>query len=325
MPESFTDLAAPAADDAPADRGLPVPPLRPGPDDPPLRISLAQWSLREDLWAGRLDPLDFGPHAARTWGIRAVEHVNSFFADRARDARWLAELRRRAEDAGVRSLLIMCDGEGRLGDPDDAGRARAVENHRKWLEAAEALGCHAIRVNAASAGSRAEQARLAADGLRRLCELGEARRLNVIVENHGGHSSDGSWLADVMRRVDHPRVGTLPDFGNFALGGGRTYDRYRGTAELMPWARAVSAKSHDFDPATGEETEKDYDRLLGIVLESGYRGWIGIEYEGSRLPADAGVAATKRLIERVLRQRGLAGPAADAGAADAGDAAGSRS
>jgi sugar phosphate isomerase/epimerase len=279
-------------------------------------ISLAQWSLREDFWNGRVDPLDFGRHAARRWGIRAVEYVNSFFRDQVGDAAWLAQLDRRCRDAGVRSLLIMCDGLGRLGDPDAAARRTAVENHRPWIDAAVALGCHSIRVNAGSQGSRDEQARLAADGLRQLCEIGEDQKINVIVENHGGWSSDGAWLSEVMGRVGHPRVGTLPDFGNFNLGGGRSYDRYVGTAELMPWARAVSAKSHDFDPATGNETAKDYDRLLGIVLDSGYRGWVGIEYEGSRLPADDGVTATKRLIERVLADRGFA-PAATAAAAGA--------
>ena len=280
-----------------------LPPLRPGLDDPPLLVSLAQWSLRDDLWSGRLDPLDFGPHALRTWGIRAVEYVNGFFKERAKDTDWLAQLRRRAEDAGVRSLLIMCDGLGRLGDPDPDARAAAVANHRPWIDAAVALGCHSIRVNAASDGPREEQARLAADGLRRLCEIGEEARINVIVENHGGWSSDGSWLAEVMRRVDHPRVGTLPDFGNFNLGGGRTYDRYQGTAELMPWARAVSAKSHEFDAASGEESGKDYRRLLEIVIASGYRGWIGIEYEGGGVPVDEGVRLTKQLIDRVLAER----------------------
>ena len=304
--QAASDDASATAD--PADPSGPagpagLPPLRPGPGDPPLMISLAQWSLREDFWGGRLDPLDFGPHAARRWDIRAVEYVNGFFKDRAGDDRWLAELRRRAEDAGVRSLLIMCDGLGRLGDPDDGARATAVENHRPWIDAAVALGCHSIRVNAGSAGPRDEQARLAADGLRSLCEIGQAAKINVIVENHGGWSSDGSWLAEVMTRVGHPRVGTLPDFGNFNLGGGRTYDRYQGTAELMPWARAVSAKSHDFDPVTGEEKDKDYGRLLDIVLDSGYRGWVGIEYEGGRLPADEGVRLTRQLIQRVLEAR----------------------
>lgn len=269
--------------------------LRPSPGLP-FRISLAQWSLHRAIRAGELDHLDFALVSRRDFGLEAIEYVNTFFKDRARDRAYLAEMNRRAEGEGVYQHLIMCDGEGRLGDPDAALRARAVENHRRWLDAARTLGCATIRVNAASDGSYEEQQRLAADGLRRLAELADPLGLNVIVENHGGLSSNGQWLAGVMRLVDHPRCGTLPDFGNFY-----EYDRYQGTAELMPFARAVSAKSHDFD-AAGDETTKDYRRLLRIVYEAGFRGWIGIEYEGDRLPEREGIAATLRLLRRVAAE-----------------------
>jgi sugar phosphate isomerase/epimerase len=259
-----------------------------------FKISLAQWSLHRALQAKELDHLDFARVARRDFGIDAIEYVNSFFKDKATDRAYLAEMNRRAEGEGVYQHLIMCDGEGRLGDPDDRARATAVESHRKWLDAAKALGCATIRVNAASEGGFEEQQRLAADGLRRLTELGAALDLNVIVENHGGLSSNGRWLAGVMRMVDHPRCGTLPDFGNFY-----EYDRYQGVADLMPFAKAVSAKSHDFD-ARGDEATKDYRRLLGIVHDSGFRGWIGIEYEGDRLSERAGIAATLRLLNRLL-------------------------
>lgn len=243
-----------------------------------------------------MDHLDF-PAKARQLGIEAVEYVNQFFQDKARDTKYLAELKRRADGEGVSSLLIMCDGEGALGDPDPARRTRAVENHHRWVEAARYLGCHSIRVNARSRGSREEQRRLAADGLRRLTEFAARYELNVLVENHGGLSSDASWLASVIREVGHERCGTLPDFGNFRIGPGRDYDRYRGVAELMPFAKAVSAKSYDFDEH-GDETTIDYARMLRIVHDAGYRGWIGIEYEGRRLPEEEGILATKRLLER---------------------------
>jgi sugar phosphate isomerase/epimerase len=259
---------------------------------PPFRISLAQWSLHRALFAKEVDHLDFALIARRDFGIEAVEYVNTFFKDRARDQAYLREMSRRADGEGVYQHLIMCDGEGRLGDPDAGKRADAVENHRKWLDAARALGCATIRVNAASEGSYEHQLELAADGLRRLTELADPMGLNVIVENHGGLSSNGQWLAGVMKAVAHPRCGTLPDFGNFY-----EYDRYRGVAELMPFAKAVSAKSHDFD-ARGEETTSDYRRLLRIVYDAGYRGWIGIEYEGTGLPERAGIAATLRLLQR---------------------------
>ncbi|MFN7019907.1 MAG: sugar phosphate isomerase/epimerase family protein [Phycisphaerales bacterium] len=262
---------------------------------PWFTISLAEWSLHRAIRSGSLEHLDFPAVAVNEHGIDAVEYVNTLFKSKG-DASYNRELRRRCDDLGVTSLLIMCDGEGQLGDPDSARRTEAVDNHRKWLDAAAQLGCHSIRVNAASAGSFEEQQKLAADGLRRLCELGEAHGLNVIVENHGGWSSNGAWLAGVMRLVAHPRVGTLPDFGNFDP---KTYDRYQGVTELMPFARGVSAKSYDFDATTGDETTIDYRRMLSIVLAAGYRGRIGIEYEGSRLSERDGILATRRLLERV--------------------------
>ncbi|MDX1673694.1 MAG: sugar phosphate isomerase/epimerase family protein [Longimicrobiales bacterium] len=263
-------------------------------------ISLAQWSLHRTLFAGELDTLDFPAAARDRYGLDAVEYVNQFFTDRARDQAWLARLRRAAGDAGVRSLLIMVDGEGALGDPDAAARERAVENHRKWLDAASSLGCHSIRVNARSAGSREEQARLAADGLRRLCEIAEPHELNVLVENHGGLSSDGGWLAGVIERTDHPLAGTLPDFGNFRISEEpeEWYDRYRGVRELMPYADAVSAKSHAFSEQ-GRETATDYTRMMRIVLDAGYRGYVGIEYEGDGLSEHDGILATRDLLRRV--------------------------
>lgn len=257
----------------------------------PFKISLAQWSLHKALFAKELDHLDVARVARRDFGIEAIEYVNVFFKDRVRDAGYLAEMNRRAADEGVYQHLIMCDGEGNLGDPDATKRLAAVENHRKWLEAAKTLGCATIRVNAQSAGSPDEQQRLAADGLRTLTELAAPMELNVIVENHGGLSSHGDWLVGVMRMVNHPRCGTLPDFGNFY-----EYDRYQGTEDMMPFAKAVSAKSHDFD-SLGNETTKDYRRLLGIVLKANFHSWIGIEYEGERLPEREGIGATLRLLK----------------------------
>jgi sugar phosphate isomerase/epimerase len=265
----------------------------PGQAAPLFKISLAQWSLHRELQGKRLDHLDFAKTAKQDFGIEAIEYVNSFFKDKARDAAYLKEMNSRAAGEGVTQWLIMCDGEGRLGDPDEARRVQAVENHRKWVEAARTLGCATIRVNAASQGSFDEQQKLAADGLRRLTEIGAAMEINVVVENHGGLSSDGRWLAGVMKLVGHPRCGTLPDFGNFY-----EYDRYQGVADLMPFAKAVSAKTHDFDEA-GNDTNKDYRRLMKTVLDAGYHSWVGIEYEGNTLPEREGILKTKQLLERV--------------------------
>ncbi|HUR20843.1 MAG TPA: sugar phosphate isomerase/epimerase family protein [Vicinamibacterales bacterium] len=265
---------------------------------PLFKISLAQWSLHKELGAKTLDHLDFARTARREFGIEAVEYVNSFFKDRARDAAYLKEMNTRAAGEGVTQWLIMCDGEGNLGDPDETKRLRAVENHRKWVEAAKTLGCVTIRVNAASAGSFEEQQKLAADGLRKLTEIGASMDINVVVENHGGLSSNGQWLAGVMKMVGHPRCGTLPDFGNFY-----EYDRYQGVIDMMPFAKAVSAKTHDFD-AAGNDTNKDYRRLMKTVVDAGYHNWVGIEYEGEKLPEREGILKTKQLLERVREELG---------------------
>ena len=267
-------------------------------DDPLYSISLAQWSLHRTLRSGQINNLDFAATAKDEFGIEAVEYVNQFFMNRAADFDYLGEMKLRAADAGVQSLLIMIDGEGSLAHENDADRRRAIVNHFKWIAAARFLGCHAIRVNAAGGGEREAAAARAADSLRRLAVMGDDYDINVIVENHGGMSSDGSWLASVMRQADHPRVGTLPDFGNFHIGGGREYDRYLGVEELMPFAKAVSAKSHDFD-AEGNETHTDYRRMMQLVVDAGYTGFVGVEYEGGTHSEYEGIRLTKALLERV--------------------------
>ena len=277
-----------------------------------FEISLAQWSLHRSLYSGKLDNLDFAKISKENFGIDAIEYVNSFFFEKAEDKSYLREMKNRADDYGVKSLLIMCDNEGSLGDPDNQKRQKAVENHYKWHEAAKYLGCHSIRVNAylteslhglevgdyTKTGSYENQVSLAADGLRKLTEFGANIGINTIVENHGGLSSDGAWLASVMKAVDHPMCGTLPDFGNFRIEGDRWYDRYKGVKELMPFAKAVSAKSHDFD-SNGNETQTDFFRMMDIVIDAGYSGYVGIEYEGSGMDEMSGIKATKDLLERV--------------------------
>ncbi len=261
----------------------------------PFKISLAQWSLHKGLFAKKVDPLDFAKIAQEN-GCTGIEYVNQFYKGKAKDKDYTAQMKKRADDLGIKHVLIMCDGEGALGDPDAKKRQQAVENHHKWVELAKYLGCHSIRVNAQSRGPRDEQMKLAADGLRKLTEFGAEHEINVIVENHGGLSSHGDWLVGVMKLVNHPRCGTLPDFGNFY-----EYDRYQGVAEMMPYAKGVSAKSYDFD-AAGNETKVDYPRMMKIVLDAGYHGFVGIEYEGNRLSEDEGIKATKRLLDRIRSQ-----------------------
>jgi|TARA_B100001105_G_scaffold181939_1_gene147143 sugar phosphate isomerase/epimerase len=263
-------------------------------------ISLAQWSLNRQFFGGKLNALDFAKVTKEEFDLDAIEYVNQFFKDKANDEAYLGQLKSRAADHGVKSLLIMVDGEGSLGHGGTAERNKAVLNHHKWADAAKFLGCHSIRVNAATTGNGSfeEKQKLAADGLRSLSEYGAKLGLNVIVENHGGLSSNGAWLAGVMKIVNLPNCGTLPDFGNFNVGDGKWYDRYQGVTELMPFAKAVSAKSHEFDEK-GDEVRTDYRRMMSIVLAAGYHGYVGIEYEGSKVDAYTGIKKTKQLLETV--------------------------
>ncbi|MDW7690325.1 sugar phosphate isomerase/epimerase family protein [Flammeovirgaceae bacterium SG7u.111] len=293
---------------------------------PIFKISLAEWSFHNAIFGdsiknitdwqdfayrmkndyqsiisqGSLKNIDF-PAKARSLGFDAVEYVNTCFFDRARDTKYLAELKNRCEGEGIQSLLIMCDNEGAIGNSDAEERKKSVEAHYKWVEAAAFLGCHSIRVNAQSSGTYEEQQKGAAEGLRMLGEFADGHGINVIVENHGGFSSNGKWLVEVMKMADHPRVGTLPDFGNFRISETEMYDRYQGVTELMPYAKAVSAKAYDFNP-DGNEVDIDYHKMMKIVLDAGYRGYVGIEFEGSNLPEEEGILQTKQLLERVREE-----------------------
>jgi sugar phosphate isomerase/epimerase len=269
-------------------------------------ISLAQWSLHryfkrwtsEGYTGGEKDPLDFPVITRNEFEIDGLEYVNTFYYEKINEAGYLSEMKNRSESEGMKNLLIMVDAEGQLGDPDEASRKQSVSNHYRWVEAAKFLGCHSIRVNAGSEGTWDEQMKLAADGIRSLCEFADDMEINVIVENHGHLSSNGEWLGGVMKMIDHPRAGTLPDFGNFRISENEEYDRYKGVAELMPFAKGVSAKSIDFDEE-GNETQTDYYKMLRIVKDAGFTGYVGIEYEGDQLNEFEGIRATKALLEKV--------------------------
>lgn len=280
-----------------------------------LEISLAQWSLNRALFAGELDHLDFPAMAKNEFGVSAVEYVNGFFGGKKMDFKeagknsaYLSELLNRSKDAGVVNHLIMVDNEGSLALPGDPERLAAVDNHKKWIEAAKFLGCKTVRVNLHGEGDSSAKKTASVDSLGRLGEFAGTMGINVVVENHGSDSSNGAWVADVMKQVNRENVGTLPDFGNFCISHpwGQTqdpceneYDRYKGVEEMLPFAKGVSAKSYDFD-ANGEQPKMDYQKLIGIVKASGFSGYIGIEYEGNTQPEPEGIRKTKLLIEKYL-------------------------
>ena len=277
----------------------------------PLKIGLAQWSLNKSINSGKLDNLDFAKVAKEQFGIEVVEYVNQFFLNKAKNKSYLSELKQRSNGIGVRNLLIMIDNEGNLGEANSRKRKKAVDNHKKWVEAAQFIGCDHIRVNAAGSGSESEVSKYASESLFALGEFSKPFGIDIIVENHGGYSSDARWLVDVIKNSKLSNIGTLPDFGNFcirskptqlsdwgALGGCAVeYDKYKGVEELLPFARSVSAKSINFDEE-GNCIEIDFFKMMKIVKNFGYKGYVSIEYEGTSHSEMDGIALTKRLMKK---------------------------
>jgi sugar phosphate isomerase/epimerase len=262
--------------------------------EPAYKISLAEWSLNKSLFKKTITNMDFPRLAKETYGLDAVEYVSTFFRDKAEDMEYLTQLKKECEKYGVKSLLIMVDGEGNLADTSLAARNKAVENHYKWVKAAKFLGCHSIRVNAGGRGTMGQMQAAAIDALGRLSAYAADFGINVIVENHGGNSSIAKWLVEIMKAVNKPNCGTLPDLGNFY-----EYDRYKGVTEMMPFAKGVSGKTHDFDE-NGNETQIDYAKMMKIIADSGFKGYIDVEYEGSKLSEDEGIKASIALLKKVI-------------------------
>jgi sugar phosphate isomerase/epimerase len=258
-----------------------------------FKISLAEWSLHRALTKGTITNLDF-PRVTRGYGLDGVEYVSTFFKGKGEDEGYLTQLKDSCKKYNIKSLIIMVDGEGNLADTSNAVRTKAIENHYKWVKAAKFLGCHSIRVNARGVGSREQVQAAAIDGLGRLAKYAAPYKINVIVENHGGMSSDGKWLSDIMKAVNMKNCGTLPDLGNFY-----EYDRYQGVADLMPFAKGVSGKTHDFD-TNGNETQIDYEKMMKIIADSKYKGYIDAEYEGMKLSEDEGIKASIALLRKVI-------------------------
>jgi sugar phosphate isomerase/epimerase len=287
-----------------------------------FNIAISQFSFASQFWTKQLNPLDF-PAKSNQLGISGLDYCSMFFADKAKDQVWLNDLKKRAADNGCYNLRIMVDGEGVLGDLNETVRLKAVDNHHKWMDAAATLGCPMIRVNVEGEGDKDAVSLAAVDSLGRLIEYGSKRNVDVIVENHVGISCNAAWLANVMKQVNSPHCGTLADFGNFCINRTKPetmdiagymktkcleeYDRYKGIAELMPYAKGVHAKTHLFN-ASGDDTETDFYKMFKIIKDSGFKGWVSIEYEGGLfkmykpdspyLGDYDGVVETKKLVEK---------------------------
>ncbi|RDY59996.1 sugar phosphate isomerase/epimerase family protein [Flagellimonas nanhaiensis] len=280
--------------------------------EPTLKLSLAQWSIHKMIWEEGLDPYQFAAKA-KGWGFEGLEYVSGLyyqelekdnFSEAAMKS-FVDKSNAEAEKHGMKNLLIMIDGQGAIAAEDAEERKAAVENHYKWVDAAAAMGCHSIRVNLQGSMDPETWVEASVDGLTQLSTYAKDKNVNVIVENHGGPSSNAEWLANVMKKVNMDNCGTLPDFGNFCVkrkDGSyygseciEEYDKYKGVEELMPFAKAVSAKSYNFDEE-GNETVIDFGKMIKIVDDAGYEGFIGVEYEGSELSEEEGILATKDLL-----------------------------
>jgi sugar phosphate isomerase/epimerase len=272
-----------------------------------LKISLAQWSLNKAIKSGELSPLDFAKKA-RSFDIDAIEYVSGLYTNHTDILKKISmqklskELLKRSDDYGIDNVLIMIDSQGSLASSNKKERLKAIDNHKKWIDFSYEIGCETMRVNLSG---ETKLDRWTENSIKSLTELSDYNKsINVVVENHGGLSSNGKYLSNVMSEVNIDNCGTLPDFGNFCIDGSpracnEWYDIYKGVEELMPYAHAVSAKSYDFDDS-GNETKIDYSKMIDIVKKAGYKGYIGIEYEGSRMSEDDGIIATKKLLEKLI-------------------------
>lgn len=283
---------------------------------PDIKLSLAQWSIHKMIFEEGVDPYTFAEKASE-WGFEGLEYVSALYYKELQAANfseeamsnWVEKSKAESEKYGLKNLLIMVDGQGDIALPDEAERKKAVENHYKWVDAAAALGCHSIRVNLNGSMEPDVWMPASVAGLTQLATYAKDKNINIIVENHGGPSSNGEMLAEVMKQVGMDNCGTLPDFGNFCMKRAEgdyyssecveEYDKYKGVKELMPYAKGVSAKSYNFDE-NGNETVIDFERIMDIVVDSGYEGFVGVEYEGSELSEEEGILATKKLLEKVL-------------------------
>ena len=272
-----------------------------------LKISLAQWSLNKAIKSGKLSPLDFAKKA-RSFEIDAIEYVSGLYTNHTNALKKMSmqklskELLKRSDGYGIDNVLIMIDSQGSLASSNKNERLKAIDNHKKWIDFSYEIGCETMRVNLSG---ETKLDRWTENSIKSLTELSDYNKnINVVVENHGGLSSNGKYLSNVMSKVNIDNCGTLPDFGNFCIDGSpracnEWYNIYKGVEELMPYAHAVSAKSYDFDDF-GNETKIDYSKMIDIVKKAGYKGYIGIEYEGDRMSEDDGIIATKKLLEKLI-------------------------
>ena len=273
-------------------------------------ISLAQWSLHKMIKLDKtLNPLDFA-QKSKGLGFEAIEYVSTLYRpilEKLSIKEMTVELINKSKEHEIKNLLIMVDDEGNLSSSNLNEIKEAIEKHKMWIEMASKLECHSVRVNLEGEDQLDKWKENSIKGLTMLSEFAGNYNINIIVENHGGNSSNGKDLAEVIKNVNLDNCGTLPDFGNFCIKRKNRslydgpcdieYDKYEGMRDLMPYAKAVSAKSYDFDQF-GNETTIDFKKMMDIVEEFNYNGYLGIEYEGNNHSEVDGIELTKKLIQK---------------------------
>ncbi|MDB4564724.1 sugar phosphate isomerase/epimerase, partial [Mariniblastus sp.] len=261
-----------------------------------LTLAVQQYSFNRQLRSGEMNILDFPKTVVEGTGIKALEYFNGHIEEKMKDTAFFKQLRKRSDDLGAVNTMMLCRSKNAVDSPDAKIRKLAIEGYRPWLEATRLLGGKYIRVDTRHKGEAEKQKGFAVAGLRSLCKVADEYEMGILVENHGNHSGNGAWLADVMKKVDLANCGTLPDFQNF-----KEYDPYQGVAEMMPWAKILCAKSKSFDD-NGDEENVDYRKMLKIAKAAGFRGYIGIEFEGHGIDPVVGINSTKQLIQKVMRE-----------------------
>ena len=261
-----------------------------------LTLAVQQYSFNRQLRSGEMNILDFPKTVVKGTGIKALEYFNGHIEDKMKDTAFFKQLRQRSDDLGAVNTMMLCRSKNAVDSPDAKIRKLAIEGYRPWLEATRVLGGKYIRVDTRHKGEAEKQKGFAVAGLRSLCKVADEYEMGILVENHGNHSGNGAWLADVMKQVDLANCGTLPDFQNF-----KEYDPYQGVSEMMPWAKILCAKAKSFDD-NGDEENIDFRKMLKIAKAAGFRGYIGIEFEGHGVDPVVGINSTKQLIQKVMRE-----------------------
>ncbi|MBI1315196.1 TIM barrel protein [bacterium] len=264
--------------------------------DHPLEFAVNERSLHQALQQGSLHHLNLAEYVRDHFGIDAVEYASSCFSDRRNDADYLKAMNRAAAEHNVRQLLIAVDDGGPLAAADPEERSAAIAVHREWIDAARTLGCFAIRITLRGDGTQQEQLARAASSISELALYGTSRRIHILITNDRGLTASPEWLVSLIKRVDSPYFGTLPDFVHFS--GVAPAD---GLKALMPYARGVRILTRDFDDR-GNVTAGDIESMLNVVFASDYRGRLSIEYSGTRANEEDGVKLTCRILERAAKR-----------------------